>query len=79
MTGAPGSHAAGLIPPLLRQLRGYRLGWLRSDFLAGLSVAAVALPTAIAYPAIVNLPPEVGLYAAIFPTMGSITSTPMTT
>lgn len=57
------------IPPILQQLHGYRPEWLGSDLLAGLSVAAVALPTAIAYPAIVGVPPEVGLYAAIFPTI----------
>ena len=48
------------ILPLLGQLRGYRAAWLRADLLAGLSVAAVALPTAIAYPAIIGLPPETG-------------------
>lgn len=57
------------VPPILQQLHGYRPEWLGSDLLAGLSVAAVALPTAIAYPAIVGVPPEVGLYAAIFPTI----------
>lgn len=56
--------------PLWGQLRGYRIGWLRFDLLAGLSVAAVALPTAIAYPAIMGLPPQVGLYAAILPAVG---------
>jgi high affinity sulfate transporter 1 len=58
------------ILPLLGQLRGYRAAWLRADLLAGLSVAAVALPTAIAYPAIMGLPPETGLYAAILPPVG---------
>ncbi|MFI5017302.1 MAG: SulP family inorganic anion transporter [Dongiales bacterium] len=58
------------ILPLLGQLRGYRAAWLGSDLLAGLSVAAVALPTAIAYPAIIGLPPQTGLYAAILPPVG---------
>src|SRR5215831_21287996 len=35
--------------PGLRQLRGYRREWLHSDLAAGVSVAAVAVPTAIAY------------------------------
>src|ERR1700756_3770537 len=56
--------------PLARQLAGYRSAWLSADILAGLSVAAVALPTAIAYPAIAGLPPEAGLYAAILPPIG---------
>jgi high affinity sulfate transporter 1 len=56
------------LPPLVAELRGYRPAWLRDDVVAGLSVAAVALPTAIAYPAIVNLPAVTGIYAATIPT-----------
>ena len=48
-------------------LRGYRAAWLRNDVSAGLAVAAVGLPTAIAYPAIAGLPPETGIYASIAP------------
>ena len=40
---------------------------LRADLPAGLAVAAVALPSAIAYPAIAGLPPEVGIYSSIIP------------
>src|ERR1700722_19104999 len=58
------------IIPFLDQLRGYRAQWLSPDLLAGLSVAAVALPTAIAYAAIIGLPPQTGLYAAILPPVG---------
>lgn len=46
---------------------GYKMEWLRSDAMAGLAVAAVAIPSAIAYPAIAGLPPEVGLYSSILP------------
>jgi high affinity sulfate transporter 1 len=38
--------------------------------MAGLSVAAVSLPVAIAYPAIAGLPVEVGIYAAIVSGVG---------
>ena len=55
--------------PFLASLHGYRPGWLRDDIAAGLAIAAVGLPTAIAYPAIAGLPPEVGLYASIAPMM----------
>jgi high affinity sulfate transporter 1 len=57
------------MPPLVDQLRDYRAAWLRDDLVAGLSVAAVALPVAIAYPAIVDLPPATGIYAATVPTI----------
>ncbi|MBX5010425.1 SulP family inorganic anion transporter [Rhizobium lentis] len=51
--------------PMLRGLSGFSWDWLRSDIPAGLSVAAVGLPSAIAYPAIAGLPPETGIYASI--------------
>ena len=35
--------------PLLRDLRHYQKAWLSRDVIAGLSVAAVQIPTAIAY------------------------------
>ena len=55
------------IAPGLARLRGYRAEWLRYDVAAGLSVAAVALPTAIAYAQLAGFPPVVGLYASILP------------
>jgi high affinity sulfate transporter 1 len=56
-----------MIAPGLAMLRGYRPEWLRYDVTAGLSVAAVALPTAIAYAQLAGFPPVVGLYASILP------------
>ena len=51
----------------LGYLRAYRREWLRTDLVAGVSVAAVAVPTAIAYAQLVGFEPIVGLYAAILP------------
>lgn len=51
--------------PALESLRHYRLSTLRADLVAGLSVAAVAVPQAMAYALIAGLPPEYGLYTAI--------------
>ncbi len=48
----------------------YRREWLTPDVLSGLSIAAVGLPSAIAYPAIAGLPPQVGLYAGMLPLVG---------
>lgn len=50
---------------MLRGLSGFNRDWLKSDIPAGLSIAAVGLPSAIAYPAIAGLPPETGIYASI--------------
>ena len=46
-------------------LRRYRREDLRADLVAGLTVAVVLLPQAIAYALIAELPPQTGLYAAI--------------
>jgi len=53
--------------PGLQQLLDYRREWLRFDLVAGVSVAAVAVPTAIAYAQLIGFEPVVGLYAAILP------------
>lgn len=53
--------------PGLAAIRTYNPGWLQADVLAGLSVAAVALPIAIAYSQIAGVPPVNGLYASILP------------
>ena len=60
----------GVTPPsrtVLASFAGYRPAWVTTDVAAGLAVAAVGLPSAIAYPAIAGLPPETGLYASIAP------------
>lgn len=56
--------------PILSGFSGYSPDWLRFDVTAGLAVAAVAIPSAIAYPAIAGLPVEVGIYASILPLVG---------
>ncbi|MCT2411550.1 SulP family inorganic anion transporter [Pseudomonas aeruginosa] len=53
--------------PGLDSLLHYRRAWFRSDVQAGLSVAAIQIPTAIAYAQIAGFPPQVGLYACILP------------
>jgi SulP family sulfate permease len=51
--------------PALDSLRGYGLAEARSDLVAGLTVAAVAVPQAMAYAMVAGLPVEYGLYTAI--------------
>lgn len=55
--------------PGLANLLHYRREWFRPDVQAGLSVAAIQIPIAIAYAQIAGLPPQVGLYACILPMM----------
>ena len=51
--------------PALGALRGYGFEAARGDFVAGLSVAAVAVPQAMAYAMVAGLPAQYGLYTAI--------------
>src|SRR5688572_8684343 len=53
--------------PGLAAMRSYDRSWFRYDLVAGVSVAAVAVPVAIAYAQLAGLPPVHGLYASILP------------
>src|SRR5438309_5884737 len=55
------------IAPGLPELLKYKRSDLPSDFVAGLSVAAVALPVGVAYAQLAGFRPEFGLYASILP------------
>ena len=51
--------------PAFDSLRNYSFHDLTSDTMAGLTVAAVAVPQAMAYAQIAGIPPQYGLYTAI--------------
>ncbi|NDO82328.1 sodium-independent anion transporter [Citrobacter sp. NCU1] len=53
--------------PGLKNLLDYEKSWLKQDIRAGLSVAAVALPVAIAYAELAGVGAVVGLYSCILP------------
>jgi sulfate permease, SulP family len=55
--------------PVARELPAYRGGTLRRDLLAGVTVAALALPAAMAYAELAGLSPVAGLYALLLPTV----------
>jgi len=52
--------------PVLDWLPKYQSACLRSDIIAGLTLAAYAAPVGIAYSSLAGLPPEAGLYCFIF-------------
>lgn len=58
---------AARVMPLTRRLRGYDLVAGRRDVTAGLTVAALALPSAMAYAEVAGLSPVQGLYALLLP------------
>jgi len=47
--------------------RGYRIAWLRTDLVAGVTVAAIAIPESLGYANIAGLPVQTGLYCALLP------------
>lgn len=58
-------RAAQLLP-IIRWLPLYQAGWLLPDLVAGLTLAAYAIPVAMAYSALAGLPSQTGLYCYIF-------------
>src|SRR5262245_58789794 len=40
----------------------YRAAWLRHDVIAGVTLAAYAIPVSLAYAALAGLPPQIGVY-----------------
>lgn len=51
--------------PVAQQVRSQGWSFLRTDILAGITVGAVTVPSAMAYAQIAGLSPVIGLYAAI--------------
>ncbi len=50
--------------PFLVWLKGYQMSFLKSDVTAGITVAVVLIPQAMAYAMLAGMPPVYGLYAA---------------
>ena len=56
---------AGVSLPRLIRSGEYQRSWLRPDVLAGLTVAAMLVPQAMAYAELGGLPPSAGFRAAL--------------
>src|SRR6185503_18832540 len=48
--------------PPAQWLAEYRTDWLRPDIIAGVTLAAYAIPVSLAYAALAGLPPQIGIY-----------------
>ena len=59
----------GWFPPA-RWLTEYRVDWLRGDIVAGITLAAYAIPVSLAYAALAGLPPQVGIYGYLLGGLG---------
>src|SRR5271170_7776990 len=52
----------GAFFPPARWLRRYKVSWLRYDIVAGVTLAAYAIPVSLAYATLAGLPPQYGIY-----------------
>lgn len=55
--------------PFALSIRGFTRRRLRTDAMAGLTVAALALPAGMAYAELAGLPVTAGLYALLLPVL----------
>src|SRR4029434_1663263 len=53
-----------------RWLAEYRPAWLSSDIVAGMTLAAYAIPVSLAYAGLAGLPPQVGVYGYLLGGLG---------
>ena len=58
---APAGGRQGIFPPA-QWLPRYQRSWLRSDVVAGITLAAYAIPVSLAYASLAGLPPQYGIY-----------------
>jgi sulfate permease, SulP family len=68
MVGTPGLPVSGVADnnnnwPVLRSLRGYRLWFLTHDLVAGLTLAAIAIPEQLATARLGGFSPQIGFFA----------------
>ena len=62
--------------PGLATAKGYRLGYLRQDVVAGLVLTALLVPAGMGYAEAAGLPAITGLYATIVPLAPTRSSAP---
>src|SRR6187431_399563 len=58
-----------IFPPA-RWLAEYRPSWLSGDIVAGVTLAAYAIPVSLAYAGLAGLPPQVGIYGYMLGGLG---------
>src|SRR5271169_5363633 len=56
--------------PPARWLAEYRAAWLPGDIVAGVTLAAYAIPVSLAYASLAGLPPQVGIYGYLLGGLG---------
>jgi len=65
-------HAKAILTPNTKGLDIHNIPRLRSDIIAGFTVATIIIPNAMAYAILVGLPPQMGLYATLIGTIAGL-------
>lgn len=58
------------LPPIVEWLGNYQRAWAGADLVAGITLAAYAIPVALAYATLAGLPPQVGVYGYMLGGLG---------
>ena len=66
----PGTRSKWSWLPPVRWLGGYKAAWLPGDVVAGVTLAAYAIPVSLAYASLAGLPPQVGIYGYLLGGLG---------
>src|SRR5258707_4883263 len=66
-----GDGAMWGLPPA-RWLAEYRAAWLPGDAIAGVTLAAYAIPVSLAYATLAGLPPQAGVYGYLLGGLGYV-------
>jgi len=69
-SGAPQKNLTGQWFPPIRWLSEYRVEFLQGDIVAGVTLAAYAIPVSLAYAGLAGLPPQVGVYGYLLGGLG---------
>src|SRR5262245_41641538 len=60
----------GWLVPIGKWLPQYERAWLRLDLVAGITLAAYAIPVSLAYASLASVPPQMGLYCYLVGGLG---------
>src|SRR5215831_14539218 len=66
----PGPRSKWSWLPPVQWLGSYQAAWLPSDVVAGVTLAAYAIPVSLAYATLAGLPPQVGIYGYLLGGLG---------